>query len=312
MPSGRQITISTDGSAVRNGWENASAGIGVCYASGSGQNILMELKSNRTDIASNSRAELGAILEALRQNDRNDLQIESVSLTSLRANCSHAEKHEDQGWSGIRNADLLKAKLIELRTKPARTTFKWVKGHDKDHRNIKAGALANEGRISDLIMRVDDENWVGGHAALQDGARLQALEAKHICSAILKWHSESNILNKPQEAIDEAKDRVEETTGLRPTNEKILKGFRSLGIPPRVKGHMRFMITGRIKCGSYWSNIPGYEDRANCLACKKKRNLDIIEMRSIYEQNARTTGKNWTGTLQSSYGERLPREDGPT
>jgi len=79
-----------------------------------------------------------------------------------------------------------------------------------------------------------------------------------------------------------------------------------------MKGHMRFMIMGRIKCGSYWSNIPGYEDRENCSACKKKRNLDIIKMRNIYEQNARTTGKTWTGTPQSSYGKRLPREDGPT
>jgi len=93
-------------------------------------------------------------------------------------------------------------------------TFKWVKGHDKDYGNIKANALANKGRVSDLIMRVDDKNWVGSHAALQDGARLQALKANHIYSAILKWHSKSNILHKHQEAIDEAKDRVEETTGL--------------------------------------------------------------------------------------------------
>jgi len=77
-------------------------------------------------------------------------------------------------------------------------------------------------------MRVDDENWIGSHAALQDGARLQALEAKHIYSTILKWHPKSNILNKHQEAIGEAKDRVEETTGLRPTNERILKGYRHL------------------------------------------------------------------------------------
>jgi len=95
VPSGHQITISTDGSAVRNGWENASAGIGIWYANGSGRNILMELKSNGTDITSNSQAELGVILEALRQNNIDNLQVESDSLTSLRAICSHAEKHED-------------------------------------------------------------------------------------------------------------------------------------------------------------------------------------------------------------------------
>jgi len=54
VPSGCQITISTNRLVVQNGWENASAGIGVWYANGSGQNILMELKSNGTDITSNS------------------------------------------------------------------------------------------------------------------------------------------------------------------------------------------------------------------------------------------------------------------
>ena len=43
--------------------------------------------------ASNSRAELGAILEALRQNERDDLEIESEPgpLTSLRAICNLSE-----------------------------------------------------------------------------------------------------------------------------------------------------------------------------------------------------------------------------
>jgi len=58
-------------------------------------------------------------------------------------------------------------------------------------------------------MRIDDEDWIENHPALQDRARLQALEAKHIYDAILKWHSRKTnpILN--QEALDEAKDRVE-------------------------------------------------------------------------------------------------------
>jgi len=98
-------------------------------------------------------------------------------------------------------------------------------------------------------MRVDDEDWIEYHAALEDGARLQALEAKHIYDA----------------------------TGLRPTNEKILKGFKTLGVPPRLRDHMRWVLTGRIKCGAYWINIPRYADRAHCSLCKQRSNLDIME-----------------------------------
>jgi len=151
-PSGTQVTIYTDGSAIHNGWENASAGIGVWYADGCRENISMHmsLTNQGEEAPSNSRAELGAILEALRRNEVDDLEIESDSLTSLRAICVDAEGYEDRAWLGVRNADLIKAILIRLRKRPARTAFRWVKGHDDNYRNNRADALANEGRDSNV------------------------------------------------------------------------------------------------------------------------------------------------------------------
>jgi hypothetical protein len=37
------------------------------------------------------------------------------------------------------------------------------------------------------------------------------------------------------------------------------------------------MLLGRIKCGSYWNNIHGYEPRALCSICRKKESIEIIE-----------------------------------
>jgi hypothetical protein len=128
-----------------------------------------------------------------------------------------------------------------------------------------------------LPVEQDDEEWINTHPALQDGARLQALEAKHIYSELIKWHTKKikNVLH--QETIDEAKDKVQEFTGLRPTNEKLLKGIRTIKVPPRVRDHMRTMLTGRIKCGTYWNKIPGHEEKAICPFCKKKQNIEITE-----------------------------------
>ena len=127
-PTRRRVTISTDGSATLDRWENAQAGIGVWYANGSPQNIALKLENRGENIASNSRAELGAILEALKQNEKDDLNIESDSLTSLRAICNLLEKYKDLNWSKVHNVDLLKSILIRLHTRPACTAFKWVKG----------------------------------------------------------------------------------------------------------------------------------------------------------------------------------------
>ena len=119
----------------------------------------------------------------------------------------------------MRNADLLKGILVRLRTRPASTTFRRVKGHDKNYGNQRADALANEGREAEAVARPDRAEWLNEHSALPDGARLQALEASHMYYALLKWHTRevSPILH--QERLEEAKDKVEEVTGLRPTNK---------------------------------------------------------------------------------------------
>ena len=204
---------------IKNGWENASAGTGVWYADGNRRNIALKIESTQNHPASNSRAELSAILEALRQNEVDDLIIESDSLSSLRAICSDSVRYEDQGWHGTQNKDLLKGILIRLRTRPAQTEFKWVKGHDEDnYGNERADMLADTGREQDISVALDEEEWLEGHPALQDGARLQALEAMHTYSALIEWHTNKlpHILH--QEKLDEAKDKIQELTGLRPTN----------------------------------------------------------------------------------------------
>ena len=277
-PSLCQVTVNTDGSATNNGWENAKAGIGVWYADGSRRNIALKLDPRGEAYASNSRAELGAILETLRQNERDDLIIESDSLSSLKAICKDSIKYEDLNWNGIINADLLKGILIRLRTRPALTEFRWVKGHDEDnYGNSRADALADTGREQDTTVRIDDKEWIEGHSALQDGARLQALNAKHTYMALLKWYTKKKPPILHQEVLDEAKDKIQDATGLRPTNGKLLKSIRALKIPPRIKDHMRCMLTGKIKCGAFWSKVPGHTKRAHCSFCKKKRNIEVIE-----------------------------------
>jgi len=223
----------------------------------------MKLTNHESRIASNSRAELAAILEALRQNETDDLEIESDSLTCLKAICTHSEKYKDLNWLGIQNPDLLKGIPIRLRTRPARTAFTWVKGHEENYGNNRADELANTGRITDSQTRMDEDIWIENHPALQDGARLQALGIKQIYNALVYNAlvgrlSKKNNPMKLQEILNEAKDKVEENSGLRPTNERLLKGFKTMKIPPRVKGLMRYLIIGKMKCGTYWTNIPGW------------------------------------------------------
>src|SRR5258706_6008190 len=247
----------------------------VCW---SRRNIALKLNTQGKENPSNSRAELGAILEALRQNETDDLIVESESLSSLRAICKDSIKYEDLNWNGVQNEDLLKNILIKLRTRLAQTEFRWVKGHDEEnYGNNRADALADTGREQGNMMTANDEEWTDRHPALQDGARLQALDAKHTYSELIKWHTRKKPPILHQEVLDEAKESMQAVTGLHPTNKKLLKGIRALKIPPRIKDHMRNMLTGRIKCGTFWSKVPGHTRRAHCSFCKKVQNIEVIE-----------------------------------
>jgi len=84
---------------------------------------------------------------------------------------------------------------------------------------------------------------------------------------------------------------VEETTGLRPTNEKILKGFKTLGIPLRLRDHTRCMVTGMIKCGAYWNNIPGYCRLGTLLVLQKEKRFRNYGERTTYVARMR---KQWS------------------
>ena len=142
--------------------------------------------------------------------------------------CKDSTKYEDQAWNGVQNSDLLKGILIRLRTRPAQTKFQWVKGHDKNnYGNHRADALADEGREQDVPVEMDSKEWLDRHPAIQDGARLQALEAKHTYSAIVRWHTKKTKPILHQDTLNEAKDKVQGATGLRPTNEKLLKGIKA-------------------------------------------------------------------------------------
>ena len=97
----------------------------------------------------------------------------------------------------------------------------------------------------------------------------------HACNALLKWYTKKTPHILHQGVLGEAMDRIQETTGLRPTNEKLLKGIHILSVPPRIKDHMKNTLTSKIKCGAFWNKVLGHSE----LLCsrKRKRNAEIME-----------------------------------
>ena len=77
---------------------------------------------------------------------------------------------------------------------------------------------------SDSRVIINEVDWISNYLALQDGPRLQALEASHMYDELVKWYTKRVTLIQRQETLNDLKNKVEETTGLRPTFEKLLEG----------------------------------------------------------------------------------------
>ena len=55
---------------------------------------------------------------------------------------------------------------------------------------------------------MDNEERLDRHPALQDGARLQALEAMHTYNTLVRWYTKKTEHILHQETLDEAKDKI--------------------------------------------------------------------------------------------------------
>jgi ribonuclease HI len=258
--------VFTDGSAILNGWENSQAGIGIWHDYHSDKNIALNIKGKGL---TNQRAELIAILIALQSNPEEDLTIMSDSLTSLQAICYEITNWEDKGWHKVNNADILKAILHELRTRPNTCHFQWVKAHDSTVGNNEADALAERGRISGEHVIIEDINSENSRA-IRDGAKLSKLELKDIYSILIERTGIKKEGVTHPERLEDAKDLIEMETGLRPTEKKLIEGIWKLQVYNRLKDLIWSLLIGRIKIGNYWMKMSGYEERALCKACRRK------------------------------------------
>lgn len=68
---------------------------------------------------------------------------------------THLQGWEDQGWIGIKNAELFKRATYQLKKCTAKTSFQWTKGHTGDQGNEDSDQLAKVGANKDCVNKLD-------------------------------------------------------------------------------------------------------------------------------------------------------------
>ncbi|KAG1732697.1 RnaseH-domain-containing protein [Suillus occidentalis] len=237
---------------------------------------------------SNQIAEVATILAALQQTDP---YIPITFVTDSRYAIDGLTKHlpawENKGWINVENSDYLKATTYQLRRRSAQTSFVWVKGHNGNHGNEQADQLANKGankQDADIIdLSIPNEFNLQGASLLET---MQSIAYQGIRTKSKMTPRCATTCN-----LDLTRYAIEDLTGHLENDAAIWKGCRNKDFTRKIRQFLYKAIHNAYRIGEFWTNIPTYEQRAQCSHCQ----TDIETLEHIMLEctsNART--KIWT------------------
>ncbi|KDQ50173.1 hypothetical protein JAAARDRAFT_142329 [Jaapia argillacea MUCL 33604] len=255
------LVVYTNGSCTRNGTASALCGIGIWIADGHPKNMALRVPGVKQ---SNQVGEIAAIVACLQGTD-NCVPITLVtdSLYVIEGLTKHLGNWEDRGWIGIANCKFFQAVAYQLCRRSATTAFRWVKGHSGDIGNDKADALAKQGASRDVPDQLDLSVPPNFHLS---GAKLATITQSVAYRGIReRVHHEER--RKSAQSIDMVRSNLEEIHGHLETDKAIWARTWSKDLQRKIGQFLFMMIHQAQKIGTFWVNIPTFEERGRCGEC---------------------------------------------
>ncbi|KAJ7082084.1 hypothetical protein B0H15DRAFT_952760 [Mycena belliarum] len=268
-PNAATTTAYTDGSALHNGQDNAQAGAGVYFGDQDPRNISLRIPSIIGQ--SNNTGEIIAVKEALEACPTDvPLRILSDSKLAVDGLTKNLKKWEDGGFFEVSNGPAFRRVVTNLRRRKAKTSFKWVKGHNGEKGNEEADRLAGEGSAKPVPDQIDIKP---NPALMLPGAKLQWLtqsKAYKIIRQIKRSKPEyREKMNRRATRInmEYAKAAVADLNDDTPPDSLIWKSIRHPDVSRNIRYFLWMLLHGAYKVGRYWEKIKGHERWATCSRC---------------------------------------------
>ena len=84
---------------------------------------------------------------------------------------------------------------------------------------------------------------------------------------------------KTKERLEKIQEELEENWGIRPEKETIWKNVYNKDTNRKISDFIWRIIHNRVKCGSYFSMIPRWEEKQYCYRCGQTKSVEHILIR---------------------------------
>ncbi|KAJ7605710.1 hypothetical protein DFH06DRAFT_1150446 [Mycena polygramma] len=181
-------------------------------------------------------------------------------------------KWEDRGWVDVPNKMPIQALAMSLRKRQADTIFVKLRSSGASLPYRMASQLSKEGAENGTPRTLDMSTTVGPHL---QGAKLATL------TQALAYKAIKQLRLTPSRKTTEANIKLVQDAGLlqrgkTPTIASIWKSVRHKDLSRQIKTFLWKSIHGAHRVGKFWTNIPGYEDRATCDSCGELETIEHI------------------------------------
>lgn len=227
----------------------------------------------------------GVIMATLNTPTDAPLHIHTTSTQITEALNAKLSGWEDRDWTGVRDKMILRSAAYHLRRRSAPTMW---------HLHKKAGAGSEEARLAgieaELSIHEDAEMALDLSIPPQynnSGVKLSELTQRLAYQKIRTMKANppkqraTNNLHATLLAVDKA-------NGMRPTDRRIWGAIRTKSITRQIADFLWKAMHGSMKCGSFWRNVPGMENRGICSRCDRTESLEhlLLDCAAIGQEDA--------------------------
>ncbi|SJL06249.1 uncharacterized protein ARMOST_09585 [Armillaria ostoyae] len=263
----------TDGSAIRNGAEDACAGSGVWYSNNDPRNVALRVKGVKQ---TNNTGEVRAVLQrATAVSPYVAMLTRSDSTYTIDGLCFHLRAWEDRGWIGVPNRTFFQATAAKLRRHGNVVTFQWVKGHSGEVGNEEADKLAAIGASMEDDGLPDPELEIEEQFKI-NGAKLATMTQAMAYRGIKERQGKCE-RDATEQNLDRIRASVTEVNGTAPSDAAIWRGMRNKDISRSARSFIWKATHKAYRLGNAWAGFgPEYASRVLCPECGDTETMDHI------------------------------------